>query len=208
MPRQLTSGARAPVTRASGWGARPQRLAAAGMRRVRGVSLIEVLVAILIVSLGLLALAGLLNVSSRVAKTSEYRATAAQLAADMVDRMRANRAGATAGNYSQAPSALSTAKATQVSCANVTSCTAEEIANQDKAEWNTLVFNALPGGTGYIDYTGTSGVGDLWIIWTDPNALNESSSSDNRLIYGTANGCPGNFSTSTTVSCMYFRLGL
>lgn len=177
-------------------------------RAQRGASLIEVLVAILIVSLGLLALAGLLNVSGRVAKTSEFRATAAQLAADMVDRMRANREGATAGNYSQAPTALRTGKASQVSCAVATNCTALEIANQDKAEWNTLLFNALPGGTGYIDYTGTGGTGDLWIIWTDPNALNETSSSDNRLIYGTANGCPGSFSSSTTVSCMYFRLGL
>lgn len=185
-----------------------RRLAVAASAAQRGATLIEVLVAILIVSLGLLALAGLLNVAGRVAKTSEFRATAAQLAADMIDRMRANRAGATAGKYAQAPSALRTAKATAVTCATATSCTEEELANQDKAEWNNLVFNALPGGTGYIDYTGTGGTGDLWIIWTDPNALNDSSSSDNRLIYGTANGCPGSFATSTTVSCVYFRIGL
>lgn len=202
MSRQLTPGA---WPRSGPGRATPARGA---VRAQLGVSLIEVLVAILIVSLGLLALAGLLNVSSRVAKTSEFRATAAQLAADMVDRMRANRTGAVAGNYVQTPSALRTAKDTKVTCATATSCTALEIANQDKAEWNTLVFNALPGGTGYVDYTGTTGVGDLWIIWTDPNALNEASNSDNRLIYGTSNGCPGSFATSTTVSCMYFRVGL
>jgi len=58
---------------------------------VGGVSLIEVLVSIVIASIGLLALAGVNTASMRYTKMSQYRATASQLASDMGERMRANK---------------------------------------------------------------------------------------------------------------------
>jgi type IV pilus assembly protein PilV len=60
-------------------------------RRQAGVALVEVLVAMLVVSVGVLAMAGLLATASRYGKTSEYRAVATLLAADMADRIRANK---------------------------------------------------------------------------------------------------------------------
>ena len=63
-----------------------------GVRRPAGVALVEVLVAMLVVSVGVLAMAGLLATASRYGKTTEFRAVATLLAADMADRIRANKA--------------------------------------------------------------------------------------------------------------------
>ena len=62
-----------------------------------GVSLVEVLVAVVVLSIGLLGLAGLQASGIRVGQSSIYRSQAAQLAYDMVDRMRVNVASA--GSY-------------------------------------------------------------------------------------------------------------
>ena len=72
------------------------RAAVSHRSRAGGVSLIEVLVALLVVSLGILAMSGLLTNSTRYGKTSEFRAVATLLANDIADRMRANKAGVTA----------------------------------------------------------------------------------------------------------------
>jgi type IV pilus assembly protein PilV len=56
-----------------------------------GASLIEVLVSIVIASIGLLALAGVNAASIRYTKMSQYRATATQLANDIGERLRANK---------------------------------------------------------------------------------------------------------------------
>ena len=63
-------------------------------RHHRGVSLIEVLIAIVIASIGLLALAGVNTAAIRYTKMSQYRGTATLLANDLGERMRANKAGA------------------------------------------------------------------------------------------------------------------
>ncbi len=59
--------------------------------RARGFSLIEVLVATVVLSVGLLGLASLQVSGLRVGQSSFYRAQAAQLATDMADRLRARR---------------------------------------------------------------------------------------------------------------------
>lgn len=67
--------------------------------RIRGASLLEVLVAILILSFGMLAMAGLHSVAFKYGKMSQFRSVATQMAADLADRMRANPEGAVAGDY-------------------------------------------------------------------------------------------------------------
>lgn len=55
-----------------------------------GLSLIEVLVAMVILSLGLLGVAGLQAAGLRTSQSAYYRSQAAQFADDMTERMRAN----------------------------------------------------------------------------------------------------------------------
>jgi type IV pilus assembly protein PilV len=73
-----------------------QRRALAG--RQRGVTLIEILVAVVLLSIGLLGLAGLQLRGMQVNQGSAMRSQAAILAADLADRMRADVTAANPAN--------------------------------------------------------------------------------------------------------------
>jgi type IV pilus assembly protein PilV len=67
--------------------------------RQHGMTLIEILVAIVVLSVGLLGLAGLQLKGLQVNQGSIYRWQAAMLAEDIADRIRADRLGALGGAY-------------------------------------------------------------------------------------------------------------
>lgn len=118
-----------------------RRLAAASCRRQppRGLSLIEVLVAVVVLSIGLLGLAGLQASGIRVGQSSLYRSHAAQLAYDMVDRMRANVSAANAGTYNLALNSAAPTGAT--------------VAERDLKDWRQRLAS-LPSGTGSVAVSG------------------------------------------------------
>ncbi len=68
-------------------------------RRHSGFTLIEVLVTVVVVSIGLLGLAGLQISGLRANMSSEARSTATLLATDIVERMRANPLGVESNQY-------------------------------------------------------------------------------------------------------------
>jgi len=177
-------------------------------RRQGGVSLIEVLVAILVASAGVLAMAGLLGVAARFGKTTEFRSMATLLVADLADRIRANKQGKTL--YVLNNTTLATGGATAAAaCANVNLCTIAELAAIDLAAWQRTLFNSLPNGTGYISAVDANDMLDVWVVWTEPDAL---STSDYRNSFDTgkeaSQGCPPGFDIDPVPRCMYFRLGL
>ncbi|GAA0756439.1 hypothetical protein GCM10009107_34860 [Ideonella azotifigens] len=167
--------------------------------------MIEVLVAIFIASLGILALAGLMGTSARYGKTSEFRSVATLLAADMADRMRANADGA--ASYTVLSAILTTTEPNAAAnCVTADSCTKAEIAAQDMATWQAALFTSLPNGTGYIEQTDTvNHVFNMWVIWRDPDALSRPELNAND---GTASACPPHFSEEGAPRCMFFRVGL
>ena len=67
--------------------------------RQRGFSLLEVLIALLILSIGLLGLAGLQTFSVKFVHQSYQRTQATLQIYDIIDRMRANGVAVAAGNY-------------------------------------------------------------------------------------------------------------
>lgn len=67
--------------------------------RQRGFTLIEVLITVLILAIGLLGLAGLQTTALRSNHSAYLRSQATVLVYDIVDRMRANRNAALAGQY-------------------------------------------------------------------------------------------------------------
>ena len=69
------------------------------LSRQRGVSLIEVLMAVLIFSIGLLGMAGLLVMATRSNHSAYLRTQVTFLAGSLADRMRANPVGVWTGNY-------------------------------------------------------------------------------------------------------------
>lgn len=125
----------------------------AGRRQQGGFTLIEVLVAVVVLSIGLLGLAGLQTNSVRMATSAYQRSQATWLAHDMMDRMRANPAGVAAGGYTATPSSSG-------ACHTASSgCSPTALAADDLARWQAQVATSLPGGetTVCIDATPDDG---------------------------------------------------
>lgn len=69
------------------------------VRHERGASLVEVLVAIVVLSVALVGAAGVQMQSMKFGQVSQQRSTAVQQASALIERMRSNVAGAAAGSY-------------------------------------------------------------------------------------------------------------
>ena len=113
--------------------------------RRRGIALMEALIAIVLLSVGALAYAGLQMKGLSANSSSLWRSKASLLAYDMADRMRANREGLTAGRYN----ALSTPQAI-TDCGVNANCTATRMALLDYSQWSTALGSELPGGSGVV----------------------------------------------------------
>jgi type IV pilus assembly protein PilV len=119
--------------------------------RAAGFSLVEALVALVVLSIGMLGIAALHVEGLRSARTALTRTTAVALASDIADRIRANRAAKT--EYDAAV----TSDDTDANCQpNGAGCTPAELAHHDKALWLDSIEKALPGGTGTIDCDDTN----------------------------------------------------
>ena len=108
-------------------------------RRHAGFSLVEVLVAMVVMAVGLLGIAALYVEGLRAGRTSLYRTTAVTLAADMADRIRANaRAGvAYAGTGPGADRAC---------VAGGVDCDPAAMAEDDWFRWRADLADRLPEG--------------------------------------------------------------
>jgi type IV pilus assembly protein PilV len=108
--------------------------------RHRGFTLVEVLVALVVMSVGMLGIAALYLEGLRAGRTAIYRTTAINLTADMADRIRANR-NAGAAYAGTGPGA-------DGGCVNgPVDCTAEQLAADDWLDWSTALSNQLPDGS-------------------------------------------------------------
>lgn len=140
-------------------------------RHQAGASLIEVLVAVLILSFGMLSLGGMLAYAVQMPKLSAYRATAVILAAGHVERMRANQAGYAADSYKE----TLTYKATPGAFTPCVypNCTPEALAQLDKFQTNVALYRELPEGGMRVICNGacTTLEGEIWIMWTEPTTF-------------------------------------
>ena len=117
----------------------------------RGIGLIEVLIAMLVVVIGVLGISRMQIAMLRNNQSSLLRSQASLLAYDMIDRLRADREAALDGSYTHvlgapAPS-TSTVPAGEVSA------------------WLAAVNTALPAGTGAIAVDGSDI--EVTVRWDD-----------------------------------------
>jgi len=103
-----------------------------------GVGLIEVLIAIVILSIGFLAAAKMQVQGMRYSQNAYYLSQGNFMLRDMTDRMRANVQGVADGNYN----AFTTNKGTtEPACiANATKCTPAQIALADLHAWSKYLY--------------------------------------------------------------------
>jgi type IV pilus assembly protein PilV len=116
--------------------------------RVAGFTLVEVLVALVVLAVGMLGMAVLLLEGLRASRIALEHTQAVNLAADMAERMRANRAAARA---------YDTAEGTpdprlDAACEDAAGpCAPEAMAGNDLRRWLDAVAATLPDGRGEIE---------------------------------------------------------
>ena len=124
-----------------------------------GYTLFEVMIAILIVSLGMIALGGLMINSLRYSKESANRFVATQQLYEITDRMRANNKGVVAGYYDAVEGIP-----TSASC-DTTNCSINDLAIYDINQWNTKNSRVLPQGKGTITKNGSTFL--VTVVWSE-----------------------------------------
>lgn len=103
-----------------------------------GFSLIESLIALIIVSIGLLGLAALQTSALRNTQIANISSNATLSAHDIIERMRANPTGMQSKAYN-APSLVA-----HSNCYSTTGCTPTEIAENDMYEWVSELTKKIP----------------------------------------------------------------
>ena len=128
--------------------------------RNSGFSLMEVLISVLVLSVGLLGLAGLHVTSIRGTHSSFYRSQATILAYEIADRMRANPLQARAGSYNEEHIATYSSDDTSQ-------------AATDLAHWKSSLGEIFPSFDGSIDCQSD---GDCLVVvqWDDSRAERKS----------------------------------
>lgn len=124
-------------------------------KKQHGFTMLEVLVSMIVIALGLLGYAGLQAAALKNSNTAYLRSQATMLSHDIVERMRANRAVALAGNYNVAIGSAGGGGG---------------VVGSDLTEWKRNLAQSLPAGDGAVAVAGVGaaqGQAQITIQWDD-----------------------------------------
>lgn len=122
-----------------------------------GLGLIESLIALLVISVGLLGIAALQITSLKQSSSSQYHSQAVWYNYEMTDRIEANR-----GAFAQY-AGIDTTQTYSMDCES-SACTPANMVQADAQVWSNLVSN-LPSGKGVI--TQSNGLLQVTVMWDD-----------------------------------------
>lgn len=127
------------------------------MTRARGFTLVEVLIALIVLSIGLLGIASLQLSSLRWNHGASMRSQATLLAYDIVDRMRVNQVAANSGEYN---------------IAFGSAAAGGTVAGDDLLRWKQNLATTLPEGDGSVTRvpSATSATYEIRVQWNDQHA--------------------------------------
>jgi len=157
--------------------------------RQNGFTLIEVLVAALVLAIGILGLATTMMVGLKSDQSAYFRSQASALAYDMADRIRLNKVAAGTGDYDGFNTSGNIPS--KPSCVTSTGgCSASQQADLDKYEWagnfvkvdNTIATYSpkLPGGSGTVTRDGSNRY-VITITWSESDIANKSNAAPQSL---------------------------
>jgi type IV pilus assembly protein PilV len=138
-----------------------------------GLSLIEVLITVVLVSIGLLGLAGLQLTSVQNSNSSGERFVATTLAQDIIERMRANRANAIGDDIDE-----------RYDLAMDADPAAGTVAGDDLVAWMAALAAALPSADGSVEVD-ENNLATVVVQWTDASDKNADDSRDMSLVLST-----------------------
>ena len=154
-----------------------------------GFTMLEILIAIVILSIGLLGLAGLHAAGLKNTQNANYRTVAMFQAYDMADRMRSNAEGLYNGAYDN----ITTSIPSDPGCIS-TGCTYSQLGDYDQRVWNQNNAAWLPSGRGTVKVSGTNPNEEyvITVMW------------DEYRTGATGIGCSGD--SSTDLTCFSVRI--
>lgn len=171
-------------------------------RRQHGSTLIESLVSLVILSFGLLGIAGLLLASAGQQKNSQGTIMGNLLAQDLIERMKANPSDlantapavlgdnyATQANWGAYASAITSVTA-GATCSLGSACPAGSVARNDLNVWLARVRTELPGGAGMVVRPADTDpqTRQVLVMWTEKDS-NQTENSQSTARADTVN-CP------------------
>ncbi|HET7307056.1 MAG TPA: type IV pilus modification protein PilV [Gammaproteobacteria bacterium] len=155
-----------------------------------GFSLIEVLIALVILSVGLLGLAGLQTSSLHANDGAYLRTQANVLAYNLLDRMRANISEAKGGAYNRAisdPAPTNPPVCIPTADVPTPDCTPAELVQWDMSQWMKQVAK-LPDGKASVstDTSGTNTLVTVTLKWLQRGLEHNDDDAETKLVVTTA----------------------
>ncbi len=143
---------------------RSKRITSKASKRVQGFTLVEVLIALIILSVGMLGIAGLYVHSMQAGRTSLFRHNAVTLAGDIADRIRANP---------RAVGAYALAGANNNCVDGGINCTPAQMAANVIFLWDLQATDTLPTGTVAVvfDNAPLPPTYQITVSWNEPGQL-------------------------------------
>lgn len=171
--------------------------------RQYGFSLVEVLVAVVIIAIGLLGIAGIQALSLNNSSIARTRSLAAIEADGLASMLHANNAywasasvpagsviavtGSPGGSYSGTAISDANLNGQTANCSS-SACNAVQMAAYDLKQWGLSVANVLPAGSGQVKCSVAAGTPVSCVIgisWTENNlALNKLSGTEAGALAG------------------------
>lgn len=132
----------------------------------KGVGLIEILVSLILLSIGFLSMSALQATSIRVSQQSNFRTAATHLAQNLGDTLRANPDSALNGDYVLA---LTTSAGAAVKDCFNNNCTSAELARYDLTRWRNSVINMslLPSPAARVVSNADNSIYTITLMWDE-----------------------------------------
>jgi len=156
------------------------RIPAVAPRQLSGVSMLEVLIALVVTSIGLLGIAEMQALAISSTRISSMRSLISLEASSLASAMHANRVywsqvanpfsvsvTATSGGGTINANATDPALNAGIQNCQATSCVGAPLAAYDLWQWGGALYNVMPTSTGTVACAGSPPVCTITVNWTE-----------------------------------------